>query len=212
MFSIALLVHARHLTGSFAAAGVVSGGYAVALGVSGPVLGHLVDRRGQAAVLIGGAALSALLLVAIALLPVGAPVAVIVLLAGAIGLATPPVDACVCELYPGFAGDPVALRETYAADASASELTWIAGPPVALGVGALWSTGAALAAGGVVLLVATVVFAVQPASRAWRPDPETTAPRGGSLRAPAMRTLVMVFVAVGALFGAAEVAVTGAAD
>jgi MFS family permease len=212
MFSIALLVHARHLTGSFAAAGVVSGGYAVALGVSGPVLGRLVDRRGQAAVLIGGAAVSALLLVAIALLPVGAPVAVIALLAGAIGLATPPVDACVCALYPGFAGDPVALRETYAADASASELTWIAGPPVALGVGALWSTGAALAAGGVVLLVATVVFAVQPASRAWRPDPATTAPRGGSLRAPAMRTLVMVFVAVGALFGAAEVAVTGAAD
>jgi MFS family permease len=212
MFSIALLVHARHLTGSFAAAGVVSGAYASALGVSGPLLGRLVDRRGQAAVLVACAAVSAVLLVGIALLPTGAPVAVIVLLAGAIGLATPPVGACVRALYPALAADTAGLRATYAADASASELTWIAGPPVALGVGALWSTGAALAAGGVVLLVATVVFAVQPASRAWRPDPVEAPARGGSLRAPAMRTLVMVFVAVGALFGAAEVAVTGAAD
>ncbi|HKE81160.1 MAG TPA: MFS transporter [Solirubrobacteraceae bacterium] len=212
MFSIALLVHARHLTGSFAAAGVVSGAYAVGLGVSGPVLGRLVDRRGQAAILIAAAAASTVLLVSIALLPVGAPVAVIVLLAGAIGLASPPVGACVRALYPGLAADSAALRATYAADASASELTWIAGPPAALALGALWSTAAALIAGGVVLLVATVAFAVQPASRAWRPDPAATSTRGGSLRAPAMRTLVVVFVAVGALFGAAEVAVTGAAD
>jgi MFS family permease len=46
MFSIALLVHARHLTGSFAAAGLVTGAYAGAVGVGGPLLGRLVDRRG----------------------------------------------------------------------------------------------------------------------------------------------------------------------
>ena len=40
MLSIGLLVHAQHLTGSFAAAGAVSGAYAVALGVGGPLLGR----------------------------------------------------------------------------------------------------------------------------------------------------------------------------
>jgi predicted MFS family arabinose efflux permease len=211
MFSIALLVHARHLTGSFAAAGIVTGVYAVSLGIGGPLLGQLVDRRGQTAVLLASAAASAVVLVVIAVLPAGTPVAVIVGLAAALGLATPPIDACVRALFPGLTADAAALRAAYAADASASELTWIAGPPVALCVGALWSTGAALAAGGLVLLATTAAFALQPASRAWRPERAQARRRGGALRAPAMRSLVLVFVAVGALFGAAEVAVTGAA-
>jgi predicted MFS family arabinose efflux permease len=110
-------------------------------------------------------------------------------------------------------GDAGAVRSAYAADASASELTWIAGPPLALGLGAAWSTGAALAAAGLILVAGTVAFAVQPASRAWRPA-AAAGPRlrGGSLQAPAMRTLVVVLVAVGVLFGAVEVAVTAATD
>ena len=40
MLGIALLIHARHLTGSFAAAGLVAGAYAVATGVGGPQLGR----------------------------------------------------------------------------------------------------------------------------------------------------------------------------
>jgi len=61
MLSIGLLVHARHLTGSFAAAGLVTGAYGVALGVGGPLLGQLVDRRGQTAVLVGSAAVAVVL-------------------------------------------------------------------------------------------------------------------------------------------------------
>ncbi len=52
MFSIGLLVHAQRLTGSFAAAGLVMAAYAVALGIGGPVLGRLVDRRGQTVILL----------------------------------------------------------------------------------------------------------------------------------------------------------------
>ena len=213
MLSIGLLVHARHLTGSFAAAGVVTGAYGVALGVGGPLLGKLVDRRGQTAVLVASAGVAAPLLGAVAVMPVGTSPAVLVALACGIGLAEPPLGACVRTLLPGLLGDADAARAAYAADASASELTWIAGPPLALGLGAVWSTGAALAAAGVILVVATVAFAVQPASRGWRPAPAAgPRPRGGSLQTPAMRTLVVVLVAVGVLFGAVEVAVTAATD
>ena len=41
MFSIALLVHAQHLTGSFAVAGLVSGAYAISGAVSAPLLGRM---------------------------------------------------------------------------------------------------------------------------------------------------------------------------
>ena len=211
MLSIGLLVHAEHLTGSFAAAGAVTGVYAVALAIGGPLLGRLVDGRGQRLVLLASAGAAALLLVAVAALPAGAPLAVLLALAGGIGFATPPVGACVRTLLPELVPDAGAARAAYALDASASELTWIAGPPLALGIGALWSTGAALALGGLGLLAATAAFAWQPASRGWRPAGDAPRPRGGSLGSPAMRTLVLVLIAVGVLFGAVEVAVTAVA-
>jgi MFS family permease len=212
MFSIALLLQAQHLTGSFAAGGLVTGGYALALGIGGPVLGHLVDRRGQTVVLVASAGATAALLLAIALLPTGASLVVIVALAAGIGLTSPPVGACVRSLFGTVLPDQESVQAAYAVDATASELTWMSGPPVALGLGVVWSTGAALAIGGLMLLVATVAFAVQPASRGWTPSGIGARPRGGSLRAPAMRTLVVVLVAVGVLFGAVEVAITGAAE
>ena len=204
MLSIGLLVHARHLTGSFAAAGVVTGVYAIALGVGGPLLGQLVDRRGQTSVLLASATVAAALLVAIALQPVGASLATLLPLAAGIGLAEPPVGACLRTQLPALLSDPGAVRAAYALEASIVELTYIFGPPLALCIGALWSTGAALAAGGIVLLLATTAFAAQPASRNWRPAPADRRPRGGSLRAPAMRTLVIVLAAVGVLLGADE--------
>ena len=211
MLGIALLVHAQHLTGSFAAAGAVSGAYAVALGAGGPLLGGLVDRRGQRLVLVGGAAVAAALLLVVAALPVGAPLPLLLGLAAALGIATPPVGACVRTLLPSLLPDAGTVRAAYAVEASAVELTWVSGPPLALGLGALWSTGMALALGGLALLAATVAFALQPASRAWRPSVADSRPRGGSLGAPAMRTLVLVLTAVGVVFGAVEVAVTAAA-
>jgi predicted MFS family arabinose efflux permease len=211
MLSIGLLVQTQHLTGSFAAAGVVTGVYAIALGIGGPVLGKLVDRHGQTSVLLTSASVAATLLVAIAVVPTGTALAVLVALAAGIGLATPPVGACLRTQLPALLPDPSAVRAAYALEASVVELTYIFGPPVALCIGAVWSTGAALAVAGVILLAATAGFAAQPASRSWRPAPAGPRPRGGSLGTPAMRTLVIVLMAVGMLLGAGEVAVTAAA-
>ncbi len=211
MLGIALVVHAQHMTGSFAAAGVVTGVYAIALGVGAPLLGGLVDRRGQTTVLLLSAGVAAAQLVTLGALPAGTPLAVLVALAAGIGFATPPVGACLRTQLPSLLPDSLSVRSAYAFEASVVELTWIAGPPLALGVGALWSTGAALAVGGLVLLGGTALFAAQPGSRGWRPAPAGTRPRGGSLRSPAIRTLVMVLLAVGVVLGAVEVAVTAAA-
>jgi hypothetical protein len=210
--SIGLLVHARHVTGSFAAAGLVAAAFAVALGAGGPLLGALVDRRGQTAVLVASALAAGAALGAVAALPVGAPLPLLLALAAAVGFATPPVDACTRTLIPALIDDPETLRAAYAAETATVELTWIAGPPLVLLAGATWSTGAALAGAAAVLVAGTVAFAAQPASRAWRPAPAPARPRGGSLGTSAMRTLVVVFVLVGVLFGAVEIAVAAAAE
>ena len=209
-FSIGLLVHARHLTGSFAAAGLVAGSYGAALGIGGPFLGRLVDRCGQTRVLLASAAASALLLGAIALMPAGAPVPALVAMAFGIGLASPPLGACLRTALSRILPDQEAVRASYTLDATASELTWILGPPLVLALGAATSTGTALAVSGTVLLAATAALAAEPASRGWRPSGGGGRARGGCLRAPAMRTLVLVLIAVGVLFGAVEVGVTAA--
>jgi MFS family permease len=210
MLSIGLIVHAQRLTESFAAAGVVAATLAIAEGGGGPLLGRLVDRCGQTIVLLAGAGVAGAALAVIALLPAGVPVWLLVVLAAVLGLALPPIGACMRALLPDVVCEDE-LRSAYAAETTAAELTWIAGPPLVLLLAAVFSTGVALLVAGVILVSATTAFAVQPASRAWRPNPATPVRRGGSLRAPAIRTLVFVLVAVGVVFGAVEVAVAAAA-
>jgi MFS family permease len=211
MLSIGLLVHTEHLTGSFAVAGVVTAVFAGALGLGGPLLGRVVDRRGHTAVLLPSSAVAGASLVAIAVLPEGVSAAAPLALAVVLGVSVPPVGACLRTLLPGLVGNG-SLEAAYATESTANELTFIAGPPLVLLAGAAWSTGAALVVAAVLLVVATVAFAAHPTSRSWRPAPVAARPRGGSLHSAGMRTLVLALVAVGVAFGAVEVAVAAAAD
>src|SRR5918995_3518203 len=56
MVGLALLLLVRERGGSYGAAGAVSGAYFVATAVGAPVAGRLVDRRGQARILLRRAA------------------------------------------------------------------------------------------------------------------------------------------------------------
>ena len=73
-----LVLHTQALTGSYAAGGLAAGAYALALGLSNPVLGRVADRRGQTLLLRAGAPVAAAAIVAVALLPAGAPQGAIV--------------------------------------------------------------------------------------------------------------------------------------
>lgn len=211
MMSVGLLVHVEGLTGSLAAAGLVAGTFAASNGVGAPLLGRAIDRRGQTTVLLTGALVAGGSLLAIAALPASAPLGVLVLLAATLGLAFPPVGACLRALLPTVLPDDAAVRASYAAESAVLEVTWIAGPPLVLLLGSAWSTGGAMALAGLVLLGGTVLFASQPASRDWRPG-SVARPPGGAMRSAGMKTLALVLFAAGWLFGAVEVSVVAAAD
>lgn len=210
MLSIGLLVHTEHATGSYTSAGLVAGALALAQGVGGPLLGRLVDRRGQTTVLVSCAVVSGAGLAVTAVLAPDAPLAARISLAILTGAALPPVGACLRALLPSLCGGGDALRRAYATDAAAVEVTWVAGPPVVLAIGVAVSTGAALVAAGALLALSTLAFAVSPASRTWRP--EVVERRHGALRAPGMRTLAAILLATGLVFGGVEVAVTASAE
>ena len=211
MTGIALLVHAQRLTGSFAVAGAASAAYAISMAMSAPVIGGMIDRRGQTRVLVAGATLTAISLIVDGLLAPHPGSLVLVGLAAATGLTTPPLDACMSTLLPSLVEDRDELPTLFAFESTAVEVTFIAGPPLALGVGTLWSTGGALCLSGLVILGGTLLFALQPASRGWRPRPADGQSRGGALQSAPVRTLALTLLGTGAAFGATEVGVTATA-
>ncbi|PTL54265.1 MFS transporter [Paraconexibacter algicola] len=211
MMSVGLLVHVEGLTGSLAPAGLVAGTFAASNGIGAPLLGRVIDRRGQTRVLLAGAAIAGGALLTIAALPASAPLGALVALAAALGLAFPPVGACLRALLPTVLPDEASVRASYAAESAILEVTWIAGPPLVLLLGSAWSTGGAMALAGLVLLAGTTLFAAHPASRGWRPTGQPR-PAGGAMRSPGMQTLALVLFAAGWLFGSVEVSVVAAAD
>jgi hypothetical protein len=70
----------------------------------------------------------------------------------------PPLAACVRSLLPSVVKDASRLPAVFAFESTALELTFILGPPLALGIGALWSTGVALILTGLLMLAGTLAL------------------------------------------------------
>jgi MFS family permease len=208
-----LVLHTEQLTGSYAKGGLASGAYALALGLSNPVLARVVDRRGQTVVLRIGAPLAAAAIVALALLPDHTPIGAIVLLAAAAGMCQPPVGACMRALWPGLLpDDPDARHSAYALESAVVEIVYICGPlAIVAGIGS-WSAAGAIVACAGFILVGDLTFSAHPVSRGWRPHPERATGRSGALRGGGVRVLVGVFALCGLAVGAVEVTVPAALD
>src|SRR4051794_39175180 len=88
------VLRTREMTGSYAAGGIVAAAHAVAYGIGSPVLGRLVDRRGQTAIIPPIAIVSGLALIGFAALPDGAPLGAAVALAALAGATVAPLTAC----------------------------------------------------------------------------------------------------------------------
>jgi len=210
---LVIVLRTKELTGSFASAGIASGAYALASAICAPGLGRLVDRRGPTLVLVGGALLSSLAMAVFATLSVGVSMAAIVPCAVLAGATLPPLGACLRTLWPAILGSAERVHAAFAIEAAVLETTYIAGPVLIAGAIGAWSTAASALTCAVLLLAGTLVFALTPASRDWRPPQRASDERHvGAMRAPGVRTLAVIFVLIGVAFGAVEVAVPAAAE
>ncbi len=205
MFSLALVLFVRAHTGSFLAAGVTVGAFALAGALVGPLLGALVDRAGQTRVLLAAAgaqaaALGALVLAAHA----GAPVSAIVALAALAGAAQPPIAGCIRALWGEVAGDGEALETAYALDATTQEVIWTLGPLLVGSTALLASPAAAVLACAAITVCGTAFFAASKLSSGWR-APARERSRGGALASAGLRALLATVLLSGVVLGAVEV-------
>lgn len=208
-----LLVQDRR--GSYALGGLVAAAYAVGQALGAPALSRVIDRRGQNAVLLPALAVSvAGVLGVVVSAGLTVPGAVVVAFAAVAGGALPPLGACVRARWAALLrtrGRPDLLDTALALESVLDEVVFVAGPAVVVALAVAFDPGAALLTASALMLAGTVWFALQ---RATEPPAGTDAEHVGTtaLRIAGLRTVAMVMVAVGALFGALEIAMVAFAD
>lgn len=200
---IVWLVHAR--TGSYATAGLVTGGFAVADAVAGPQIGRLVDRFGQARVL--PCALGAHAGAVALLLTGGAPDLVAGVLVGA---TLPQLGALSAARWSALLSGEraAALPTAFALEALANGLSYMAGPALVSVLGAAGRPGAGVLLAAALVVGGGLALAVQ---RRTAPPLVGHAERrhaGRALLRSAFLRQVALGLTLGVFFGAMQVSVT----
>ena len=164
MAALAIVQLVRSTSGDFAFAGLITAVYVVASAVGQPLLGRLVDRFGQVAVLVVSGILSFLAFTGMALTLNQAPGAAVALAAAA-GIFTPPLEPALRALWPRLVSPGPQLKAAFSLDAGAQEIIFIAGPLLTVaGIAIFGPTGNLLFAGGLGLIGA-LAFVINPAPR-----------------------------------------------
>jgi MFS family permease len=183
----------------------------MATGATMPVLGRLVDRRGQRPVLLACTVVAGAGMLGLALLPQGTGAAPLVLCALVTGAGLPPVGSCVRVLLPVVLDDPDRRHAAFSLDSALVEVGYVAGPALVAGALGAWSTSAACLACLLLLVTGVGAFAAHPAA-GFTVNDERHQSRGlGALRGAGVRVLIAVLALVGLGFGAVEVGVPAVA-
>ncbi|MCO4694553.1 MFS transporter [Streptomyces sp. RO-S4] len=208
--AIAVVLFVRAEGGTYSLAGALAAVYGVANAVGQPVLGRLVDLKGQPLVQLPAALLSAAAMAVFAFAGTGS----LVVAYGAVALAglfTPPLEGGLRALWSTVLPEEEHVHRAYAMDAVAQEVMFTVGPLLVTVCTSLWSAQAALLVLNVIGVLGALSVVVSPPSRAWRSAPRE-AHWLGALRSPGLLALLGAFLAVGMALGSITVAAVTYAD
>ncbi|MEU1668894.1 MFS transporter [Streptomyces sparsogenes] len=220
MLGVGIVLMIATVRDSYALAGAVSATGLAVTALTGPLLGRLVDRHGQARVAVPAVAVYALGATAMLLcVHYGAPAwALFVCAVGSSGV--PSLGSMTRARWAAVHHDDPAARHTANSfEQVVDEVCFMAGPALAMVLCTAVFPEAGVATAAVLLVVGTLLFAAQ---RRTEPPPRTratSAPGSGSggaegslTRSPGLRVVVLTFLATGAVFGSMEVATVAAVE
>ncbi|WP_184956995.1 MFS transporter [Paractinoplanes abujensis] len=214
MTPLALLLLVQQATGSYAAAGLAGGVYALAGAALSPVAGRLADRIGPAPILATTAVLHPLALVALVLTSRGGAGVLpwIFVIAAFAGATYPPLSAAIRRAWtdmtePG-SGQHHLRGAAIAAETSLFELVFVLGPILVAAFVVVTSPAAALLGAAVATLLGTLWISRLPVMRRRHRAESDDAARGlGPLKVSGFPALLVCVIALGIGFGAAGVIV-----
>ncbi|MEU3489360.1 MFS transporter [Streptomyces massasporeus] len=208
--AIAIVLFVRAEGGTYSLAGALAAVYGVANAVGQPVLGRIVDLRGQPRVQLPAAVLSALAMALFAFSGIGSLPLAYAAVAGA-GLFTPPLEGGLRALWPSVLRREDQVHTAYAMDAVAQEVMFTVGPLLVTLCTSLWSAQAALLVLNVIGVLGALSVVVSPPSRAWR-SARREAHWLGALRSAGLLALLAAFLFIGMALGSITVASVPYAD
>ncbi|MEV0223978.1 MFS transporter [Streptomyces sp. NPDC050704] len=212
MFSVSAVIMIAGTRGSYALAGAVTATGLAVTAVVAPWTARLVDRHGQARIAVPATAIAALGSLAL-LLCVRYEAPGWTLFAAYAATATTPNTGGMSRARWAhlLKGDPARLHTANSFEQAADELCFMLGPVLAALLCGTFFPEAGTLVGAVLLLTGVLVFTAQ---RSTEPPARgrTTAKSPSPLRAPGIPTLLIGFLATGAVFGSMEVVTIAFAD
>lgn len=215
MTPLALLLLVQRETGSYAAAGLAGGVYALAGAAVSPVAGRLADRIGPSPILVTTAVLHPLALVALVLISRGGSDALTWIFGSAAlaGATYPPLTAAIRRAWTDMTmigGGRHNLRAAaMAAETSLFELVFVLGPMLVAALVVITSNPAtALLGAAAATFLGTLWISRLSVMRHYRRHERDDAARGlGPLKVSGFPALLVCVIALGIAFGAASVIV-----
>lgn len=205
MTGIGIITLLAQTRGSYALAGAVSATFVLAYALLSPQVSRLVDRRGQRRVLPLAALLSVLGLVLMATGAwLGSPswmLFVAALLSGCMPSMSAMVRARWTHLYRGRPQ----LQAAYSLETVLDEISFIAGPPLAVGLSVgLWPPAGLLAA-ALLLALGTLAMVCQTRSEPPLAPRELATPAPALWRHRAVAQLTLLMMAMGMIVGTVDI-------
>ena len=210
-----LVLQIRHLGHSYTLAGACSGACALGMAIGSPFIGRIIDRAGQAAVLLVTAAAVVAVTALFAVIPAGAPALAFIGVAALIGAVQPPVGSCVRVLWRRMLDGP-GFSALVTLDASLQELAFLSGPLLLIGLASGIGAAAALTVTAAMTGLVAVLFAMLPETRRFggadEPAAHDAPPQKRAWRSGGVRLLLLVSALMGVAFGATELGLVTTAD
>ena len=208
MTGIGIVLLVSLTTGSFGRAGLVAGAVTIAGAVAAPLWGRVMDRAGQARVLVGtsfGYALG----VAVVVVSVEGGWPLLSTVAGAVlaGLCFTPTGGSVRARWSHRLRDSPLLDTAFAIEAVVDELTFVVGPVLVTFLATVVDPAAGLAVCAVLGIVGALALAAQTSTEPPRRPRLHAADRTTHLPRYLIATVVLASAAVGGVFGGMEVVV-----
>ncbi|WMD21393.1 MFS transporter [Achromobacter seleniivolatilans] len=204
MIGIGIITMLSQVRGAYTLAGAVAATFALATALMAPRISRLVDRHGQGKVLPVAAGVCVMALIGLAAcVQWNAPDWTLFVFAALAG-ALPSMPAMIRARWTEIFRDQPELRTAYALESVADELSFIVGPPVAVGLSVVFFPQAGPLVAALLLAVGVTAFVLQ---RATAPTvQQREAGREASvLRMPRMGPLVALMTAMGVIVGTIDV-------
>lgn len=202
---VVLLVQSRH--GSYGLAGAVTATAGLSAALASPRVARLIDRYGQSRVLRPAVLISSLgLLGLVAAVLLGAPIWTFFLAAAVTGGAALPHGSLVRARWSALLGGGSRLNTAYSLESVLDEIVFIVGPLAVTVLATRATPSAGLIAATALTLIGSFALAGQ---RTTEPVPTGAGQEQAAtvLRVPGLVVIFATFLAVGGIFGSAEVTV-----